>query len=246
MVDAHLTCIKKERCMMRDYYTSHRDVFLAGFDRTSLLLCKLAARRYGDRMADAVVREAREAYQSLLPALPYVGGKESPATGWINLAATSLAVYRALQAQYEVATAQLSRYPGFVYRWLGRRQFGKMMARDKVYLARTQARTYPGDWVGTFVEGDGQDFDVGIDYTECGACKFLRAQGADEVAPYLCLTDLVVSRACGFGLKRTMTLAEGDATCDFRYKLGRETDPAWPPRFVKAMAPRPGEHACRG
>lgn len=100
----------------------------------------------------------------------------------------------------------------------------------------TQLRRYPGDWVADYLEGDGGEFDYGLDITECGICKFYHQQGADELAPYLCLSDYVLSDALGRGLVRCQTLAEGDPVCDFRFKRGRETyvEPlrdGWPPKF---------------
>ncbi|MBW1717455.1 MAG: L-2-amino-thiazoline-4-carboxylic acid hydrolase, partial [Deltaproteobacteria bacterium] len=72
-------------------------------------------------------------------------------------------------------------------------------------------------------------------------CKFYRAQGADELAPYLCLSDYVVSDAFDRGLVRYKTPAEGAEVCDFRYKKGRETfvnplSKGWPPKFLNAGA----------
>jgi hypothetical protein len=37
----------------------------------------------------------------------------------------------------------------------------------------------------------------GVEYTECGACTFLHAQGALELAPYLCAADAVYSELLG-------------------------------------------------
>lgn len=72
-----------------------------------------------------------------------------------------------------------------------------------------------------------RDFDFGIDYLECGSCKFLRAQNAFELAPYGCAVDRTASEALGWwGLRRTMTLAEGSEKCDFRFKRGGETQVA--------------------
>ena len=64
------------------------------------------------------------------------------------------------------------------------------------------------------------------------------AQGADELAPYMCLSDYVVSQTFGRGLVRYKTVAEGAEVCDFRYKQGRETfvyplRNGWPPQFIK-------------
>jgi hypothetical protein len=79
------------------------------------------------------------------------------------------------------------------------------------------------------VEGNGQDFDWGVDYTECGICKFYQAQGAYELVPYLCALDFPSSEAADAGLVRTTTLGTGGLRCDFRYKYGRATLPVFPP-----------------
>jgi hypothetical protein len=113
--------------------------------------------------------------------------------------------------------------------------------RWRAQAGESQKRRYPGDWVFTFVEGDGQEFDYGLDFTECGICKYYHAQGADELTPYLCLMDGVVSKSFGLGLVRHKTLAEGADICDFRYKAGRETflyplRDGWPPKFLNEKA----------
>jgi hypothetical protein len=52
------------------------------------------------------------------------------------------------------------------------------------------------------------------------SCKFLSAQDALELAPYVCAVDKVASEMLGWGLTRTMTIAEGFEKCDFRFKKG--------------------------
>lgn len=64
---------------------------------------------------------------------------------------------------------------------------------------------------------------IGIDYIECASCKLLNEQGATELGPYVCAVDKVASEMLGWGLRRTMTLAEGGERCDFRFKKGGET-----------------------
>jgi len=44
----------------------------------------------------------------------------------------------------------------------------------------------PDDWVGEIVDGTGDPLGFGIDWTECGVVKFLRAQIVDELTPWLC------------------------------------------------------------
>jgi hypothetical protein len=115
-----------------------------------------------------------------------------------------------------------------------------IIAKLKPLAARSQRRQYPEDWVMTFVDGAGQDFTYGVDVTECAIQKYLAAQGAPELTPYLCLADYVSSEAMSRGLVRYKTLAEGCAVCDFRYKQGRPSylyplRDGWPPKFA---APR--------
>jgi len=97
----------------------------------------------------------------------------------------------------------------------------------------TQQRRYADDWFNEIVEGDGRTFGWGIDITECGLVKFLHAQGADELAPYLCDLDYVMAEAAGVGLTRTKTLAWGCDSCDFRWTIPGATIATWPPAFVE-------------
>jgi hypothetical protein len=103
----------------------------------------------------------------------------------------------------------------------------EMQAALADWAAWTQKRDYPANWVATFLPGDGQSFDFGYDYSECGVVKFFHSQGVPELAPYLCLNDFLKSAAIGSGLRRTKTLAQGDEVCDFRYKKGRPVTQNW-------------------
>jgi hypothetical protein len=99
---------------------------------------------------------------------------------------------------------------------------------------------HPGDWKLVFVEGDGLNFDFGVDYTECGIVKFYQAQHAEELAPYMCLGDFPLSQALDTGLARTTTLARGGPRCDFRFKAGRPVQMEWMPEFLKGNGTKNG------
>jgi hypothetical protein len=62
-----------------------------------------------------------------------------------------------------------------------------------------------------------------VDIIVCGHYSFLKAQGAEEFAPYVCLSDMALGDALGWGLSRTQTIADGCESCDFRFKKGSET-----------------------
>ena len=223
--------------VLEDHYAGTEKVLLARFGR--------------DRAGDLMEGVRRE-YAALAPEMPYVGGEGNMFTEWLIYGVYYLAVYRALAAEGQTVedvgrvifdTFQaMADHPKWLLRLVGSLKYSPgYVDRLGAAVAETQKHRYPGDWVATFVEGDGEEFDYGLDVTECGICKFYHAQGADELAPYLCLSDYVVSDAFDRGLVRYKTLAEGAEVCDFRYKKGRETfvNPlreGWPPRFLDGGA----------
>lgn len=81
-----------------------------------------------------------------------------------------------------------------------------------------------GGWVATYVPGDGERFDYGVDYGRCAIRQLAVDAGAADFAPYICLSDIIGSEEFGWGLVRTETLAQGGTRCDFRFKRGGATD----------------------
>lgn len=163
---------------------------------------------------------------------------------------------------YDLCALEMARRPEAELKAKGKAMFNMAgRAGLAAWARRTQARKYPGDWVATAVfpeapgaEGvapgvagggapgaaggvtGGADFDLGYDYSQCGAVLFFRAHGVEKVAPYFCLNDFTLSRAQGTGLTRRHTIGQGDALCDFRYKLGGPVTQSWEteePRFRK-------------
>ena len=180
------------------------------------------------------VEETRREYESIIPMIPYVGGME-PFTRYIISTAQYTALNRVLQNHgksleeagqfiYDLTKAFLNSYPKVFLRFLTGDIFSKkFIERVRKGAEETQKRVYPENYVLSYVEGDGVEFDYGIEYTECGVCKFLEALGALEFAPYICNVDIISSDMYGWGLRRTMTIAEGYPTCDFRFKKGGKT-----------------------
>ncbi|MBN1876962.1 MAG: L-2-amino-thiazoline-4-carboxylic acid hydrolase [Anaerolineae bacterium] len=227
------------------YYVLQKAKLLKELDGFAKLMHPELVARYGKETALKLHQNVLAEYEALLPQFPYIGGKENPLTNNLVQAGYGLALYRALQAyggtveeagelSHLALERRLKRIPAFVRRWIGRSKFSparvqKMQARGQA----SQARRYPGDWVFEISTGDGQTFDVGLTYTECGIDKFMRSQGASELTPYLCNTDYVTFSALGMGLVRTKTLAWGCDCCDFRIQRQATMPPAWPPRFVE-------------
>lgn len=109
-------------------------------------------------------------------------------------------------------------------RWLLSRLMG---SRPLLRRMREQAESGASRTVGGFevryVIGDGKEFDWGVDYIRCGNYQLVVDQGAEEFAPYVCMSDIALGDALGWGLMRTHTIADGCAECDFRFKKGTKT-----------------------
>jgi len=226
------------------YYLQNREKLLAEHRKMAEAGRAFAAERYGQAFADTLVRESLAEFETLIPELPYIGGKRNPLTGNLISSAGALAVYRVMQRHgkpieetgellYRLMETWIRRYPRLVRRLMGRYYLSRLSQRQsKKRSALSQQRRYPADWVRVHFDGDGQTFEWGMDYLECGIVKFLRSQGADELAPYLCLLDYALFGALGIGLTRTQTLANGGKTCDFRFAWGDGTSSGWPPPWL--------------
>jgi len=225
--------------MTYENYVSRKSRLLKDFDKSVARVKRMLISRFGEEQANALIRDSRQEYEVLISQIPYIGDK-NPLLIFLLPTSRYLAIYRVLQRQgrtvedagkliYEMSEAELKAIPGVVRRVIGYLWFTRwFLGRLKKRATESQERKYPGGYVLTHVEGNGQDFDYGIDYTECASCKFLSVQNAFELAPYVCAVDKVASEMMGWGLSRTMTLAEGREKCDFRFKKGGKTDVAMP------------------
>ena len=91
----------------------------------------------------------------------------------------------------------------------------KMVKRRKWALS-SHLKKYENDWVLDIKEDDPK-YRFGINYLECGVCKLCRDEKCFYLAKYLCRLDYLLAEIMGLGLDRTMTLANGDKMCDFRW-----------------------------
>ncbi len=234
------------------YYTSRKAWLLRQFDSFVRRVRPVLVKHLGEQNVAPMIAETRAEYGRLIPKLPYIGGKQ-PFTQFVIFTALWLAVYRAASARgktveqvgelvFEICREFLQSYPAFLTRLMGGVNFSPIYFRSlRKRAAESHQSIYPDDYIYDFIEGDGKNFDYGVDYLQCTACKFLARQGAPELAPYLCPVDILYSESLGWGLHRTMTLAEGHDRCDFRFKRGGSTRVAVP-AALQSVAAR-GVHA---
>lgn len=228
------------------FYAENKAKFLADFKGVCTGAEKWLAARVSGPVAKATSDDALRRFEILLPGLPDLGGRANRNQPFVTMAGWLTALYQAMREKgmtakdagrllYDLYAADWAAIPPQKAQAMGAALFAPAsQAALKEWAEASQKRLYPGDWVGRFVPGDGKTFDLGYDYTECGAVKYFKSQGAAEVAPYFCLNDFLASRAQGTGLVRQHTIAQGDALCDFRYKQGRAVTQDWnteTPRF---------------
>jgi hypothetical protein len=229
--------------MREENYISRKQQLLKSLDRSIARSKQVLISRYGNERANTLIGEFRREYEALIPQIPFIGEK-NPFLIFLLPTSRYLAIYRVLrrngfileeagQIIYQMNEAELKSIPILVRRIIGYLFFSKLFIwRVKKRAKESQERKYPGGYVLTFIEGYGQKFDYGFDYTECGGCKFLNEQNASELAPFMCALDKTVSEALSWGLTRTMTIADGFDKCDFRFKKSGKTNITSAP-FVK-------------
>ncbi len=221
--------------MSYETYVSRKSRLLRDFERSISRVRQILIARYGEEETNTLTREARQQYEHLIPQIPYIGERNPMANLFLLPASRYLAIYRTFQEHgktveeaghllYEMAEAEIQAIPGWIRRLIGVLWFSRWFTkRLRKRAESSQERKYSVDYVIAYIEGNGQDFDYGIDYIECATCKFYNEHDAAELSPYLCAVDKVASEMLGWGLRRTMTLAEGGEGCDFRFKKGGKT-----------------------
>lgn len=217
------------------YYAAHRAELLTEFREVSLGVGQWLAASGRPGLSGAVASDSQAAFERLLADLPEIGGMDNRnqpyliQAAWLaairlGMGASGLGAADAGRALYDLGAEGLRQETPAALKARGAAEFTPQALERLRQWARWSAlRAYPGDWVGRYVEGAGQGaqaFDYGYDMLECGAVKFLRAAGAGDAAAYFCLNDFPKSRALGTGLRRSGTLAQGAALCDFRYRRG--------------------------
>ena len=215
-----------------DYYGSQKEKLIRKLVKVISRIRPELVARYGQAGADEVQRQILLEFERLIPEIPYVGGRKNKLTIFIIQSAWALAFYRALQQRggtvedagsllQQASEAMFKATPQFLRFLYGKIMLSKLRYPSMAATAReTQKREYPGNWVKEFIAGDGESFDIGFDYTECGIVKFMQAQNATELTRYLCQTDYAALEAMGLKLDRTETIASGCARCNFRISKG--------------------------
>ena len=217
------------------YYKSRKDKLLKDFDRTSVLMKDSLVSRYGEEFTKTLQRDVRQEYEQLIPEIPYIKGVRARVfNSFLLITAQELATYKAMKKHgkppseawelchqaLRLRVAQIPRWK----RWLLRNlMFSSLMKKIVERRAKQQQKVSFGDFEVEYLISEGDDFDLGVNYLKCGNHSLAMKHGGEEFAPYICMSDIALSDALGWGLIRSQTLADGCHYCDFRFKKGATT-----------------------
>jgi hypothetical protein len=214
----------------QDYYLAQKKTLLKNHDKMIALGEPLMRERYGEALTQTMIAQTREGFETLIPQIPYIGGKDNPLTDTLIQMTSLLALYRVMKGYgkpvdeigtlvHQMGQKWIEQYPAFARRMIGRllmSQFWRKRQAKKAAIS--QQREHAGNFVFEVVDGDGANYEWGINYVECGVVKFFHQQAADEFTPYMCVIDHLLFPAAGIELKRAGTIANGCTHCDFRFQ----------------------------
>lgn len=218
-----------------NYYLPKKPKLLKNFDKTAALMEEYVAKHYGEELAGRLYRETRQEYEKIIPEIPHIEGPRARALNlFLLIVAQELAVHRIMKKNgktlgetweicHEAIKLRMEKFSR-IKRWLLKKlMYSNFLMKRVKRRAEKGGQLKFGDFEIRYLIGDGKEFDWGVDYVACGNNNFLKAQGAEEFAPYVCLSDIALGDALGWGLVRTQTIADGYESCDFRFKKGSET-----------------------
>ena len=230
-----------------DYYVVRRAAMLGSFDRVAPRIRARLVAHYDPAMADRVVASTRLRFESILPELPYIGGRRNVFTWVIIVNGWLVSLHRAMQSEghgaedsiriaVEVTDGFFRAIPPFLLRWLGHAALSRpAVAYLKRQAARSQQRQHPQDFVYTATDSAlGESV---LEFSECAVNKFYEAQHAKELKPYCNFFDVTYSRLMNMGVDAHQTIGLGCDTCQLRYRHGRDTEV---PERLRTLMPMDG------
>ena len=228
-----------------NYYVNRKSKLIKEFNRIRDIARKVLGQYFNESKVSQILDESKLKFEDLLPQLPYIGGKKNISTFNIIEGAWMLAIIFPLESE-ELSVREIGKMmyeilkiyfesKSAITKWLnGKLMFTKfMIEKRKKKCEEAPFKQHTEGWVEEFVEGDGKNFDFGIDITECGLCKLFKKYNAEKYVYFLCLGDYPMYKAWGIGFTRTQTIANGASKCDFRFKNGGKIPEGWPPDKLK-------------
>jgi hypothetical protein len=222
---------------MENFYHSNLDGFVAAFDKTRIAVVDYISKQSTSEAGKDIGNEAAFVFEKILPELPYVGGDDHPGTRFVVNAGQWIAFYKSMKKR-GYAALEVGQMLYLIYEDTLKevppdeleKQKTLTYSAEYISLMKQWAEStspYECDWKVDFIEGDGIEFNYGLDYRACPCFELFKAQNAEQLAPFFCLLDFPEAKQLNSGFFRTKTLAQGDDICNFRFKKGKKIVQNW-------------------
>lgn len=228
----------------KTYYVKRKRKLMREFESKLSILTAFLSNHVDESRNESLFKAMRERFEAILPEIPFIGGAKNPFTMMLIEGAMTLAMclelereglkFRDIAEMFYAYFEEMNRVKKDNFAKANKSTEDVFFTEEHVNFLRefakeTQEQEYPYNWVFEFVEGDGETFDYGMNFSECGDFKFFKKFGAEKYCTLLCLGDFAEANVFGFGFPRTKTIGFGAETCDHRYKKGGHTPRVWPP-----------------
>jgi hypothetical protein len=226
---------------MKNYYVNNKVKYMGMLDGFEKSVHEVLERYVEQSRANQVITISRQKFEAFLPQIPYIGGEKNRLSRNLFGAAYKMQMIPSLEQigfttreigkiGYETMESYYEKIPWYK-KWFVV-HFAMTAGNYRKGARRSQQRKYPEDWVYEYIEGDGKNFDLGVNFTECGIAKLYKKYGMEHYLPYLCICDYATYGTFGVELKRSQTIGNGAPLCDFRFKKNGVPPKGWPPETL--------------
>ena len=236
---------------IKKYYISKKSKILDNFDKKINIFRTVLLQQLGTPKTEEMLDEIKDEYKMLIPEIIYIESQNSFILRDYKDISIALAFAKVMKKHkyskeeiavfiYEIQKEMFNstindkmKLIQILFDILHIFPFNKLYkVIVKKFEKRTQQRDNALDLQIHYVDGDGKNFDYGIDIISCPICNIWRKHNLIEILPYVCLSDFFKSAITNSGLIRTMTLAEGREKCDNRFKRGRKPQNRQKTQFI--------------
>ena len=236
-----------------DFYIRRKSKLLALFQEDLKVAKQLLLEKFDEKKTETLLADIIKEFENILLEAQYVGGNKNPFTQFLIGAVGTFATIRVLENE-GLPYREIGEFTFRYYEKLneereenlnkiGQSHADQIFTDDymqfmKDFAKKSQERTFPGDWVLEFIDGQGHPFTYGFNFLQCGSNELAKKLGMQKYMPFICLGDFAEATAGGFGFTRTQTLSNDAPICDHRYIQGGSTPRAWPPETVQEFKDR--------
>lgn len=187
-----------------------------------------------------IIERAEKLFPEMYAKAPYIGGDENRMSYNMDLMIWAVAFYEASchridgPAIIDMAKGLFGKYR-FVGRFINANRKWQMKLIQKImykiyvpYAKLVDEKVSSGEWNNTWrirINPRNTEEGVCFDLVGCPLADYAKANGYENLLPYLCATDHILPEFVHAKLIRTHTCATGSDSCDYWY-VGDESDAA--------------------